>query len=173
MGGSARVPYGCPLSPRQFEVLTVLCDGLSYHEAAARLGIGFSSIRTHAAYARRKLGVRSTAEAVAMMGRSGWWGWVPPEPPPPPREPEPSDFVKTHPWAAAILAEFDQWNASRWSDQCARDGLHIAAQGACHTADVTPSDTGPSYHHEPMRRLLHELAADTIQPSVHVRKEAA
>jgi DNA-binding CsgD family transcriptional regulator len=168
MGGSVRVPDGCPLSPRQFEVITLFCDGLSYFEASVRLGVAVTTIRSHANYARQKLGARSTAEAVAMMGRSGWWGWVPPDP-----DPEPSSFVKAKPWAGAILAEFDRWLASGFADQTARDSLYLAAQGACHTADVTPSQVGTAPAHEPLRRTLHELAGDTVVPSVHVRKKAA
>jgi hypothetical protein len=121
-----------------------------------------------ARHARRKLNAPNTAAAIAIIGRSGWWDWTPPEP-----EPELSNFVKAKPWAGAILAEFDRWLASGFADQTARDSLYLAAQGACHTADVTPSQVGPAPVHEPLRRTLHELAADTIQPSVHVKKEAA
>jgi DNA-binding CsgD family transcriptional regulator len=166
--GSVRVPDGCPLSPRQFEVINLLCDGLSYHEAARRLGIAVTTVRSHVDAAHKKLGVRSTAQAVAMMGRSGWWGWIAPEP-----DPEPSSFVKNRPWAGAILVEFNRWLASGFADQDARDALHIAAQGACHTAGVTRSKIGPAPVNEPLRRTLQRLADDTIQPSVHVRKQAA
>ena len=60
-----RPPYPGPLTPREWEVLRLIEDGLTNEEIAARLGISFAGARYHVAEIISKLGVSSRYEAVA------------------------------------------------------------------------------------------------------------
>jgi DNA-binding NarL/FixJ family response regulator len=57
------------LTRREHEVLTLLGDGLRWNEIAERLIISPKTVATHAENIRRKLGVTSRAEAVAVAYR--------------------------------------------------------------------------------------------------------
>jgi DNA-binding NarL/FixJ family response regulator len=54
------------LSPKQLTALRLLADGLERKQIAARMGIGDETVKTHLAEVRRKLGARTSAEAVAI-----------------------------------------------------------------------------------------------------------
>jgi DNA-binding CsgD family transcriptional regulator len=116
MGGTD----GCPLTKRQLEVLKLLYDGLTYRQAAHRLGIAESTARSHMVSAFKVLDVPNAAAAVALMCRKGWWAAPPPEPGP---------LVEEFPFLAAYVAEFDRWLASGMRDKNARDGMTIALWG--------------------------------------------
>ena len=58
-----------PLTPRELEVLTLLADGLTQTEIAARLEISSKTVATHIEQILGKLGVRSRAQAVALAYR--------------------------------------------------------------------------------------------------------
>jgi DNA-binding CsgD family transcriptional regulator len=164
----AVVPHGCPLTSRQFQVLTLLCDGKTYKQAARELGVSLSTVRTHAHGIIRRLDVHDIKSAIAAMGRRGWWGWVPPVmgAPPPPPEPPPAELdVQCGPWATAVLCEFDKWLASRWSDQAARDGMRLATRGACNAVGTEPGSSGRAPQSSDLRTLLHMLAAETLTPT--------
>ena len=60
-----RPPYPGPLTPREWEVLRLIEDGLTNEEIAARLGISFAGARYHVAEIISKLGVSSRYEAIA------------------------------------------------------------------------------------------------------------
>jgi DNA-binding CsgD family transcriptional regulator len=62
----------CPLSPRQHEVVTTLMCGLTYKQAAKRLGISPSTVRTHAHVAYERLAVANLSQACVLMIRHGW-----------------------------------------------------------------------------------------------------
>lgn len=62
-GGRAGAARGT-LSPREFEVLVALEDGLTYREVGERLGIGWRTAQTHAYRIYRKLGVSGRRGAV-------------------------------------------------------------------------------------------------------------
>lgn len=62
------------LSPRQFEVLTFIADGVPSVEIGERLGLSYNSIRTHRMKVLRKLGVNDQAHAVAVAYRRGILG---------------------------------------------------------------------------------------------------
>lgn len=49
----------CRLTPREQEVLALLCDGLTNREIATRLSVTISTIKTQVANVLRKLGVRN------------------------------------------------------------------------------------------------------------------
>lgn len=60
------------LTGREREVLTLLCEGLSTDEMAARLDVSGSTIQAHIKSVFAKLGVHSQVEAV----RAGWRGGI-------------------------------------------------------------------------------------------------
>ncbi len=57
------------LTARERAVLTLVAEGLTDREAAARLGIRPSTVRTHVEHARDKLGAKTRAQA-AMRARA-------------------------------------------------------------------------------------------------------
>lgn len=118
------MPDGCPLTPRQFEVLQALGEGLTAQQAADRLGVKWSTIRSLNNAAFRALGCSNATQAVAVMGRRGWLGWKAPE-----VVPEPTPLAIEHPFLAAYLQEFER---SRWphepDDRSAR-GMRLALAG--------------------------------------------
>ena len=54
------------LSPKQLNALRLLAQGLERKEIAQRMGIGEETVKTHLAEVRRKLGARTSAQAVAI-----------------------------------------------------------------------------------------------------------
>lgn len=58
------------LSAREWEVLDLLCEGLSTRQIAERLSLSPVTIRRHITGMVRKLGVRDRSEAVALLGRT-------------------------------------------------------------------------------------------------------
>lgn len=64
-------PDSTPLTPREFEVLGMLAEGLANKNIAARLGISEHTVKTHVASILGKLGAYSRAEAVAIGVRQG------------------------------------------------------------------------------------------------------
>jgi DNA-binding NarL/FixJ family response regulator len=54
------------LSPKQLAVLRLLAQGLDRKQMAAEMGIGEETVKTHLAEVRRKLGARTSAQAVAI-----------------------------------------------------------------------------------------------------------
>jgi two-component system nitrate/nitrite response regulator NarL len=59
------------LSTRQFEVLTLVADGLSAPQIAEVLGLGRGTIKTHLEHLYSNLGVADRAAAVAVAMRAG------------------------------------------------------------------------------------------------------
>src|SRR5918999_3821947 len=54
------------LSPKQLAALRLLAQGLERKAIAERMGIGEETVKTHLAEVRRKLGARTSAQAVAI-----------------------------------------------------------------------------------------------------------
>jgi DNA-binding NarL/FixJ family response regulator len=54
------------LSPKQLTALRLLAQGMERKEIAERMGIGEETVKTHLAEVRRKLGARTSAQAVAI-----------------------------------------------------------------------------------------------------------
>jgi DNA-binding NarL/FixJ family response regulator len=54
------------LSPKQLAVLRLLAQGLERKAIAEHMGIGEETVKTHLAEVRRRLGARTSAEAVAI-----------------------------------------------------------------------------------------------------------
>jgi DNA-binding NarL/FixJ family response regulator len=59
------------LSPRELEVLRLICDGLSNRDIAGRLGLSVNTIAVHRANIMRALGVHKTAELVMYAIQNG------------------------------------------------------------------------------------------------------
>ena len=59
------------LTPRELEVLQLICDGLSNREIAARLGLSPNTVAVHRANIMNTLGVHKTAELVAYALQNG------------------------------------------------------------------------------------------------------
>lgn len=65
-GGIGVRPVRSPLTPREWEVLDLLCQGESTQEIAKTLFLSVETVRSHIKNMLRKLGVRSRDEAVAL-----------------------------------------------------------------------------------------------------------
>jgi DNA-binding CsgD family transcriptional regulator len=135
---AAMVPEGCPLTPREFEVMQSLCETGSYQETAAALGISRSTVTTHVNNAHRKLGVVSGVAAMAVMGQRGWVGWVEAEP-----ELQAVPLAIERPFLAAYLQHFgDRWPAVEPSER-AREAMDLALAGnALHDDHSTTTTAG-------------------------------
>jgi DNA-binding NarL/FixJ family response regulator len=58
---------GANLTPREWEVMELMCEGLGTAEIAERLFVSPVTVRRHISAIRRKLGVKARAEAVALV----------------------------------------------------------------------------------------------------------
>ena len=58
---------GADLTPREWEVMELMCEGLGTAEIAERLFVSPVTVRRHISAIRRKLGVKARAEAVALV----------------------------------------------------------------------------------------------------------
>ena len=58
-------------TPRQFDVLKLLCEGLPNKVISARLDISAGTVKIHISHVLRKLGVTSRLQAVIAAGRIG------------------------------------------------------------------------------------------------------
>jgi DNA-binding NarL/FixJ family response regulator len=59
------------LTPRQLQILALLCEGHSNKEISLRLGVGLVTVKTHVAAVFRVLGVVSRTQAVLAARRLG------------------------------------------------------------------------------------------------------
>lgn len=137
------VPAGCPLTPREFQVLQLYADGLRNEEIAISLGLSLSTIRTHTQRMYRKLGCKNRTQAVAGAGRLGWIGWIPSvqQPAAPASEsPRVVGLAAEHPFLAAYLAEFER---SRWPhnpDDSTALGMKLALAGHRNRISSSPKE---------------------------------
>ncbi len=59
------------LSPRERQALSVMATGVQFKVGARQLGVSYWTMKDHIASARKKLGARTTAQAVAVAARTG------------------------------------------------------------------------------------------------------
>ncbi len=69
-----RVPQGCPLSNREYEVLQGVAKGLSYKQIAGELHMSAQTARSHASnsFSALELSNRKAPAAIIAMQRRGW-----------------------------------------------------------------------------------------------------
>jgi DNA-binding NarL/FixJ family response regulator len=60
------------LTPREMQVLRLLCEGLTNHQIARRLELSVRTIEAHLTHIYAKLDVGSRTEAVLLAQRKGW-----------------------------------------------------------------------------------------------------
>ena len=65
-GGIGTRPVRSPLTPREWEVLDLMCANTGTEEMAEKLVLSVETVRSHIKNILRKLGVRSREEAVAL-----------------------------------------------------------------------------------------------------------
>jgi DNA-binding CsgD family transcriptional regulator len=70
-GSATATPAPYDLTPREREVLALLCERLTDPEIAERLFIGRRTVSSHAAHLFAKLGVNTRREAAALAAREG------------------------------------------------------------------------------------------------------
>lgn len=68
-----KMPEGCPLTQRQYEVILLIGEGHQHPTIAHRLGVKAATSRGHAHEAYQRLGVRTAAEAILKIVSSEWW----------------------------------------------------------------------------------------------------
>lgn len=78
-----RVPAGCPLTNREYELLVLLSTGATYKEAARAMSIAPTTVASTARTAYAALGVvgRGVGPAIVVMKDAGWLGAPPRQPP--------------------------------------------------------------------------------------------
>ncbi|MDX6728851.1 MAG: hypothetical protein QOK49_3656 [Baekduia sp.] len=69
VGGQGLRPVRSRLTPREWEVLDLLCAGLTVDQISDELVLARDTVRTHVKRVLRKLGAHSQAEAVAIANR--------------------------------------------------------------------------------------------------------
>lgn len=72
-GKHAKTKSDNPLTNREFEIITLVAEGLVKKEIAAKLGIGYSTVDTHVAHIYEKLKVSNAASAVNKAHRLGFF----------------------------------------------------------------------------------------------------
>lgn len=105
----AVVPPGCPLLPRQFQCVALLAVGLTQQQVAGRLGVSYSTVRSHLNGAYRRLGCANGNQAVSIMFAAGWLD---------PVETEWGD-ERSAPAQSIYLGAFDRLLALRHTDAAA------------------------------------------------------
>ncbi len=121
-----KVPAGCPLSLRQFQILTLQASGLTGKQIARALGVSHSVVRTHASRAHGILGISSASQAVVLMKDSGWLGS------PPRRSQEDDDSRVVTPVQAAYADRFTELVRRRGSREEAMVTLAAGLHSATH-----------------------------------------
>lgn len=77
--GSVPVNATLELAPSEVRALALVAEGCDYREAAEVAGVEHETIKKQLQNARRRLGARNTAHAVALAFRSGVLDTVDPE----------------------------------------------------------------------------------------------
>ncbi len=62
-----------PLTPREMEILEMICRGATNKEIARQLGISYQTVKNHVTAVLRKLGVKDRTQAVLYAIRQEWF----------------------------------------------------------------------------------------------------
>ena len=62
-----------PLTPREMEILEMLCLGTSNNDIARNLGISYQTVKNHVTAILHKLGVKDRTQAVLYAIRNEWF----------------------------------------------------------------------------------------------------
>jgi DNA-binding CsgD family transcriptional regulator len=154
------VPKGCPLTLNQYNLLGRLARGDTYKNVAADRGCSVSGLYSTASEAFALLGINSVGQAIALGLRNGWWG----------------EFItrrgtprKGDPYIDSISVSFDRWLASGFSDQDARDAMHLSVRAALAAKGVKAMNKS-RVNHTDAHKFLDAIAQETLEPSPHVRR---
>jgi len=63
------------LSPREMEILELICQGASNKDIAQRLGISYQTVKNHVTSILQKLGVSDRTQAVLYALKNGWFSF--------------------------------------------------------------------------------------------------
>jgi DNA-binding NarL/FixJ family response regulator len=69
---ASAVPFGCPLTPRELEVLASIAHGANTLQIANTLVLSEHTVHRHVAHILAKLAVSTRAAAVALAAQQGW-----------------------------------------------------------------------------------------------------
>jgi hypothetical protein len=129
----------CPLPPQQLRALHLYSRGFCREEIAQVMKVRPDTVTKYTQRACDTLSARRVAHATYLLTRGGW--------------------LLTPDLASAI----DRWLASGFTDQGARDRMHVAARAL----NGGEPEGSPVVHpmHRPMRDLLEHVAADTLTPT--------
>jgi hypothetical protein len=142
---------------------------LTYKQIALKQGVAFSTVRSHAHAAFGHLGVHNIGMAVALGLREGWWyrDGTPVAPTPP--QPKRKALRPKDPYVQTIDLALSSWLDSRFSDQGARDAMHLALRSAMKAKGIELR----AWVHVPsepdLARLLEFVADGTLAPSADVQ----
>lgn len=71
-GQKAMNSYKTKLTPRESKLVRLLVEGLTQKEMALELGCAHKTVKAHLAHVRKKIGVVSTYQVVAVAVEQGW-----------------------------------------------------------------------------------------------------
>jgi DNA-binding CsgD family transcriptional regulator len=142
------VPPACPLTARQWEILRLFHEGMGYKQIAERLGIKFTTVRSHGEQIRAKLEVPTLTLAIARASREGWLVDCPP---PPDRD------QRLGAWANVYLDAFDRHLEG---DDGARHEMTIALAGLRQRRGLDQQPARPAV--DPLDRIVRALAGHRV-----------
>ncbi len=128
MNRRGRPPYPDVLTPRQWEVLALLREGLSNEQIALRLGISVDGVKFHVSEILSELGVSSRNEAARWEGEQ--------------RQPAPSACLRTSPPAPSPPGGEEECRGGGDSDPSPRPSADPLPQGERVLAMRSASDIG-------------------------------
>lgn len=141
------VPAGCPLSKRQWQVLSELARGRTTATIAERMGLHVGTVLSHLHYAYPRIGASTRSQAIAIVHEAGWLD---------PVAEGPGDDRVT-PGQRLYLDAFDDYLQHHADDEAqsrARERMDHHMQSMCFEADIPLPAGGKAQQPDGMKRLL-------------------